>query len=305
MAMTRENFGELMTPVHKKIFFDSYDELPAQYSRIFKKDKMTAKQQTYPHLGAMGMWEKGTEGAVFNSKNFKEGEKATFTAERYDASYELTWELMQDDLYGVMRGIGKGGNAKALGKGLRNREEQNCANVILNGFNTVGYDGKALFAKDHPLIDSDKTCSNLIEGELSDSTLKQAMTLLRKQVDEAGMPILAKPQLLVVHPDLEFQAKAIVNSILQSGTNNNDVNTVPNLEIMVWDYLNNDTGLKPWFVQDTAIENLLFLTREEAIFDSERIQNKMDWRMFGYARFCEGYVDWRGLVGSKGTNTVA
>ena len=34
--MTRENFGELMTPVHKKIFFDSYGEVPMKYKSIFK-----------------------------------------------------------------------------------------------------------------------------------------------------------------------------------------------------------------------------------------------------------------------------
>ena len=298
--MTRENFGELMTPVHRKIFFDAYNELPAQYTQIFKKDKMTAKQQTYPHLGAMGMWAEGHEGQVFNLQDFSEGAKATFVATRYDASYELTWELIQDDQYSVFKGIGKGGNAKALGKGLRNREEQNCADVVINGFSTAGYDGKPLFAVDHPLIDSNKTCSNLVTGTLTDAKLKEAMTLLRKQLDEAGMPIVARATQLVVHPDLEFTAKAIVNSILQSGTNNNDINTVPNIKVVVWDYLINDKGLTPWFIQDESFENLLFLEREAPIFDSERIQNQMDYRMFGYARFAEGYVDWRGLVGSTG-----
>ena len=38
--MTRENFGELMTPVHKKIFFDSYGEVPMKYKSIFKTEKM-------------------------------------------------------------------------------------------------------------------------------------------------------------------------------------------------------------------------------------------------------------------------
>ena len=126
------------------------------------------------------------------------------------------------------------------------------------------------------------------------------MTLLRKQLDEAGMPIVARATQLVVHPDLEFTAKAIVNSILQSGTNNNDVNTIPNIKVVVWDYLINDKGLTPWFIQDESFENLLFLEREAAIFDSERKQGTMDYRMFGYARFAEGYVDWRGLVGSSG-----
>ena len=92
-----------------------------------------------------------------------------------------------------------------------------------------------------------------------------------------------------------------MNSILQSGTNNNDANTVPNLNIVVWDYLSDSTGTtKPWFIQDTSLDNLLFLRREEPIFDSERIQKKMDYNMFGYTRYDTGYCDWRGLVGSKG-----
>ena len=127
-----------------------------------------------------------------------------------------------------------------------------------------------------------------------------------EQVDttyEAGIKIAASAKQLVVCPELEFTAKAIVNSILQAGTNNNDVNTIPNLDIVVWDYLSDSTGAtKPWFVQDTSIDNLKFLRREEPIFDSERIQNKMDYRMFGYTRYDCGYADWRGLVGSKGVN---
>ena len=300
-TMTRDNFGELMTPIHKRIFFDSYNEVPMKYQQIFKTEKMTAKQQSYPHLGAFGLWQQNTEGNNFNESNFGEGEVASFEAKRYDNSYVLTWELMQDDLYNVMKGIGKGGSAKGLGRSLRATEESDTAKVILNGFTNTGYDGKALFAIDHPLASSSAKCSNLIEGALTDENLKAAMTLMRKQVDEAGIVISASAKQLVVCPELEFTAKAIVNSILQSGTNNNDVNTVPNLKIIVWDYLSDSTGAtKPWFIQDTSIDNLLFLRREEPFFDSERIQAKMDYRMFGYTRYDCGYCDWRGLVGSKG-----
>ena len=300
-VMTRANFGELMTPIHKKVFFDSYQEVPMKYKSIFKTERMVGKDQSYPHLGAFGLWRTNTEGNVFNESDFGEGEVASFEAKRFDNSYILTWELMQDDRYNVMKGIGKGGSAKGLGRSLRATEETESAKVILNGFTNTGYDGKALFATDHPLASSSDTCSNLIEGALTDENLKKAMTLMRKQVDEAGIVISASAKQLVVCPDLEFTAKAIVNSILQSGTNNNDVNTVPNLQIVVWDYLNDDTGAtKPWFIQDTTIDNLLFLRREDPIFESRKIEDKMDYRMVGYTRFDVGYCDWRGLVGSKG-----
>ena len=300
-TMTRDNFGALLTPIHKKVFFDSYQEVPLKYKSIFKVDKMNAKQQTYPHLGAFGRWQQNTEGSNFNESSFSQGNIASFEAKRYDNSYVLTWELIQDDLYNVMKGIGKGGSAKGLGRSLRATEETDTANVILNGFSNVGYDGKALFATDHPLIDSSKKISNLVVGGLTDANLKAALTLMRKQTDEAGTVISASAKQLVVCPELEFTAKAIVHSILQSGTNYNDVNTVPNLEVVVWDFLSDPNGLiTPWFVQDTSLDNLLFLRREEPFFDSERIQAKVDYRMFGYTRYDCGYCDWRGLVGSKG-----
>ena len=301
--MTRANFAELLTPIHKKIFFDSYNEVPLIYKSIFRTEKMDMKTQSYPHLGAFGLWQENTEGSKFNHDKFDEGEKAVFEARRFDKAYQITWELVQDDQYNVFKGIGKGGSAKGLGRSLRATEETDTAKVILNGFSNVGYDGKALFAKDHPLINSSLVCSNLIEGALTDETLKAALTLMGLQKDEAGIPIVARASQLVVCPELEFTAKAIVNSILQSGTNNNDVNTVPTLKIVVWPYLSDPTGLtKPWFIQDTSLDNLLFLRREEVIFDSERIQDQMDYNMFGYTRFDTGYCDWRGLVGSLGVS---
>ena len=299
--ITRQDFGSVLTPVHKKIFFDSYNEKPKQYSQIFKTQNMRQAKETFQHLGALGAWKTGQEGKAFNLTDFQEGKAATFTAERYDNSYKITWELCKDDLYNVFQGIGKGGSAQALGRGARLAEEKAAANVVLKGFAdktpTVGYDGKALFATDHPLVDSDQTCSNLITGALSDAKLKEALTLMRLQVDEANELIDAHANQLVVSPNQEFTAKAIVNSILQSGTNNNDINTVPNLEVVVWDYLQ-DTNI--WFIQDTSIDNLLFLVREAPIFDSQFIPGQIDSLMWGYTRFATGYCDWRGLVGSYG-----
>lgn len=300
--MMRENFGALLTPIHKKIFFDSYNEVARKYPLFFKMDKMTKKDQTYPHLGAFGLWNENQEGGNFNESDFEQGEIASFEAKRFDNSYRITWELMQDDQYNVMKGIGKGGSAKGLGRSLRATEETSAANVIKNGFTNVGYDGKALFAKDHPLISSSAKISNVLNLPLTDESLKMALTMMSTQVDEANVFIAASAKQLVVCPELEFQAKAIVNSILQAGTNNNDVNTVPNLKVVVDEYLSDPTGAtKIWFIQDTTIDNLLFLRREAPIFDSERLEGKMDYRMFGYTRYDVGYCDWRGLVGSKGT----
>ena len=300
--LDRNNFAALLTPVHRKVFFDTYNKKKKQYTEIFKVDEMHAKEETFPHLGAFGKWEENTEGNDFNQAEILEGDIATFTARRFDKAYEVTWELVQDDLYNVMKGHGRGGSASKLGGGLQATEEMQAADVILKGFSENGYDGVPLFSENHPLINSTETCGNLVRGGLTDETLKAALTMMRLQKDEAGIPVAAHADRLVVHPDWEFTARALIGSTLQAGTQNNDKNTLPHLDITVWHYLYTEDGAaKPWFVQDGTMDNLMFLWREKPIFDSEKIENKMDYRFYGYCRFDTGYVDWRGLVGSAGT----
>ena len=132
--MTRTSFGTLLTPVHKKIFFDSYDAKEKQYDKTFKTDTTEAKQATYPHLGAFGKWAANTEGSDFNLSDIAAGNTATFTAKRFDKAYEVTWELVQDDQYNVFKGAGKGGSAQKLARGLAATEESQAASVITGGF---------------------------------------------------------------------------------------------------------------------------------------------------------------------------
>ena len=297
MKLNRDNFGQLLTPIHKKIFFETYTELDEQYTKIFTTFDMKKREETFPHMGAFGLWEENTEGNTINQDKMSQGDTATFEARRFDKGYEVTWELVKDDLYNVMNGIGKGGSAKALGRGLRATIESDAASVLNNGFANTGYDGVALFANNHPLADSASLGNNLATGALSDTTLKDALINARDHRDEANIRIMARPKKLIVPTELEYTAKAIVMSSGPAGELSNDKNTVPSLGIHVLDYLSSATA---WFVQADNIENLMFGWREKALFDSQSIQKTVDHFMYGYARWDSGYCDWRGIVGSTG-----
>ena len=296
MKLNRENFGELLTPIHKKIIYNAYTEKEPQYTKLFKVDTMSKKDESYPHMGAFGMWASNTEGNTINESEMSQGDVAYFEAQRYDNGYSITWELVHDDLYNVMKGMGKGGSATALGKGLRTRIETNCADVINNGFSNTGYDGTSLFANDHPLADSTATGDNLITGALSDDTVKSALSKLRNAVDEAGLKIGCTGDTLFAAANKEWDAYTVIKSSLQSGNLINDKNVLPSLRIVIMDYLTDNY----WGVLDSSYENLAFKWRDKPIFDAQRIPKTVDWFMYGYARFDEGYVDWRGIVGSTG-----
>jgi len=298
MKLTRANFGELLTPIHKKVFFKSYDELPEQYSKVFDtNDKMTMKEETFPHMGDFGLWIENTEGNTINEDQMSQGDTATFTARRFDKGYELTWELVQDDLYNVMKGVGKGGSARALGTGLRATIENDCAAVLNGGFTNTGYDGVALFSDSHPLADSASLGDNLTTGPLTDANLKTGLILLRDTRNEANVRIMAQPGDLIAPPELEYTGKALLVSTGPAGELSNDKNTLPNMRLVVLDYLSSATA---WMLKAKALTNLKFMWRENAIFDSQPIPKTVDYFMYGYARFDSGYTDHRGLVGSTG-----
>ena len=296
MKISRDNFGELLTPIHKKIIWDAYRSKPEQYSNLFKSDTANQKTVSYPHLGGFGMWSTNTEGNVINEDTMSQGDVATFEPVRYDKGYSITWEMVQDDLYNVMKGLGKGGTAKALGRGLQTTKETVAANVINNGFSNVGYDGVSLFNSAHPLIDSASTGSNLITGALTDSNLKDALVAFKKTPDEAGLKVISMADKMFIASNLEFTAKTILRSSGPANELSNDSNTLPSLGLVMMDYIDDDM----WGLKDSSFDNLLWLWWNKPLFDSQPIQKTVDHFVFGYSRFDGGYVDWRGIAASLG-----
>lgn len=299
MKLTRDNFQELLEPIHKKIVADTYAKLPEQYTQVVGVGTMEKKDETYPHVGAFGLWDENSEGNTINETEISEGDVAKFTARRFDNGYSVTWELTRDNLYGntgVLAGFGKGGSAQALARGLRATVETEAARPVNEGFTNVGYDGTQLFASDHPLTDSSLEGDNLVEGLLTPETVKEAMTKMRETLNEAGIIVPARGKQIVVGPDNEWTILEILKSVNQAFELSNTANVIEGIRPFVWNYI---TGGKA-ILRDTEYENLKLLWRDKPRFDSMPLPKTVDWFMYGYTRFDTGYMDWRGLVGITG-----
>lgn len=297
------NFGGYLSPGQKKIFFEEYDRRPAQFAQIFQEvDTENRIGLPVSHLQGFGLWNRGEEGSTIPQSPLQESFLGAIFTERYHKGYSISWELFQDDHEGVLNGTrGNGGSARMLARGLRGTVETVAANVLSNGFTQIGFDGRPLFHAQHPFnaAAGSASGSNLVTGALSATTLRDACRLLRAQRDSSGtMAIGAVPEKLIVHADNEFTARGIMlNNFDTAEAKNNKAETVPNMQIVVMDYL---TDARNWFVKAQDIDNLFFVWRERPTFGSEKIQQSMDWFYYGYARFGAGHADWRGLVGSRG-----
>jgi hypothetical protein len=163
-----------------------------------------------------------------------------------------------------------------------------------------GYDGVATFSNAHPNFgDNGGTQSNLATGALSDTNLKNAIILFRKQRDEGGKKISSRVTNLVVPLSQQFNAATILQSALVPGTPNNDKNVLPDLNLVVNDFWDIYTQTR-WILQGPRHQlNQIWWNKPE--FMKYPVRNKngsQSW--LGYMRVAPKAENWRHLVGSTG-----
>ena len=306
-----ENFSKLLYPGLRKVFFETYDEIPEQFPKIFNVQTSNSATETDHGMGAFGDWVERTSevGEVAYAK-IKDGGEVTYTHKAFTKGFMIGRELYDDEKYGQMKKM-----AKALARAGRAKVEKDAITVLTKGFKGTsgafkGRDGLELFHDAHTLVDSTKKCSNLIEGELNRENLKKALKMMRTQLDEAGNLIQMKATKLIIPPALEDEARRILHSTQVSGTELNDTNEYlksAGLEIVVLDYLGEEAGGSDTmcFLQDGSRHELNFFWRVKPEFKNEEEFDTFVAKYRGYMRYSFGFSDWRGMVGSKGTSLPA
>lgn len=294
MPLQVANFQALLEPKFRKIFFDSYSEIPEQFSKVFNvKSSKKAKEHDY-HVSGTGVWEEKQPSAPIAEDEINMGQEVTYIHKSYAKMISVERELADDDQYSVIEKL-----PRSLGTGCRVTVETTAASVINNGFATNGYDGVPLFSASHPLLRGG-TASNLLTGaDLVDASLKIGIAAMRTNtLTQEGFKMQAEAKQLIVHPDNEFNALTLIHSALQAGTPNNDKNVIQSkLSVMVLDYLDDSDA---WFLRDPRLSETNFFWRVKPEFKSTEIFDNLVAKYRGYARFSVGYSDWRGWIGNPG-----
>ena len=305
------NFGKLLEPGLRKIFFETYDEEPEQFSRIYNIADSDKARETDWGMGAFGDWtQRTTQLDTVDYKTLASGLQRTYVHNAFTQGFMITREMFDDDQYRQMDKM-----PQAMARAGRAKVEKDALIPLINGFSKdiggVGasaiYDGKALFASDHPLLNGGaKVGKNMITGKLTDANLKLAIQMMRETFDEAGNMIQLRPDTLIIPPALEDTAVRLLQSTQIAGTANNDTNAYlsgKGIKIVVMEYLGTAGGGNDlyWYLQDSKRHQLNFFWRKRPEFKWAEEFDNFVAKYRGYMRYSYGVSDWRGLVGSNGT----
>ena len=300
MAVNLSAIKDLLLPGLRGIE-GKYEMIPSQYDKIFTKHESRMALERTAEMRYLGLAQLKTEGGQTAFDNGA-GERYVYNQEHTEIAlgYAITRKAIDDNLYKTQFAPSNLG----LVESFQQTKEIYGAN-ILNTATTynasIGGDGKALIATDHPIDGGTVANKPLVDVDLNEATLLNGMISVRTNFkDQAGLKVFARARKLIVPPQLEPIAIRLTMTELRPGTADNDVNAIISTSgglpegYMVNDFL---TSASAWFLL-TNIDGLSYMERVKFETDMQVDFVTDNLLVKAYERYSFGYYNWRSIFGS-------
>lgn len=302
-----EQWARLLEPGLRSIFFLHWDKLaaPSRIPMLFNAMDSDKANEYFLGVGGMSDWEEYK--GVLEYDDPEQGYRTTLTHKEYAKGFKVERKLVDDDLYNIINA-----RPQQLAMSANRTREKHAASVFNNAFSTsyTGGDGQPLCeSAGHPYSPSNaSTQTNEGSSVLSYDAVVETRRLMREFKDDRGEIVAINPDLILVPPELEETANAIVNTMQAGQPQKPDVTDYHDslvgrvgIRMLVWDYL---TDANNWFVLDSALAklHLLWLDRVEMEFAMDPTGGfDLEARYRGYMRYSYGWSDWRWVYGHNVT----
>lgn len=306
--MTTADFRSEVLPFIVDIYDGIYKEHKEQYSQVFETVSNPTRRSEHlePVMYGFGNFRQKPEGTTFVYDKGGEQFVARYLYIEYGLAFAVTRALRDDveDLYPVVSR-----NSKHLARSKRNTKETIGADIFNRAFdaNYPGGDGVALLATNHPLVtptaNGQSTYSNTATAaSLSEASIEQLGIQISKAVDGRGKYVDISEDMLVVPPDLKYQAERLTKSVLRTGTGNNDISALVSMGMFPkgWMEMTRLSSTTAWFIKTNAPEGLKYLPRADDEPVSEGDFETDNLRVRGYFRCAFGWTNPQGLYGNQG-----
>lgn len=300
MAVNLSAIRDLLFPGLRGVA-GKYEQIQSQYDKIFTKHDSKMALERTAEMRFLGLAQLKTEGGQTSFDN-SAGERYVYNQEHIEIAlgYAITRKAIDDNLYKTQFTPSNLG----LIESFQQTKEIYGANVLNTAttYNaSVGGDGKALIASDHPIDGSTVANTPTVQVELNESTLLNGMIAIRSNFrDQAGLKTFARARKLIVPTALEPVAIRLTKTELRPGTADNDVNAIMMTSgglpegYMVSDFLTSPTA---WFLL-TNIDGLSYMERIKFESDMQVDFVTDNLLVKGYERYSFSYYNWRSIFGS-------
>lgn len=298
--MISTQFVSVVEPLLNEVFDGVYDELPRQYTKVFKQETSIPRRfQEVSVLYGLGTATVKPEGQQLTYDQGGEHYRVRFTPKVYAIAYAMSEELIDD---GDHISLGKTFSEHAA-RGMDESKEIVHANILNRAENGsyTGGDGVTLLSVSHPLaiggIFSNKLAT---AANVSEAAIEQLMIQIMNAVDGRNKRVNLQATQLVTSPSQFFNASRILQSVGRPGTADNDPNILKGMIKADPTIITRLTSTTQWFLQTNTKEGLITKQRKSMKRGMEGDFNTNSMRYKSYERYDANWVDPRCVFGSAG-----
>jgi hypothetical protein len=301
MAISRAQLVKELEPGLNALFGMEYKGYEQEHTQIYDIESSDRAFEEEVMLSGFGEAPVKTEGAGLAYDNAQEVFTARYTHETIALAFSLTEEAVEDNLYDRLARR----YTMALARSMATTKQIKAASVLNGAFTTsIGGDGVALCATDHPIIGGPNQKNELATAaDLSETSLEQALIDIQSLVDERNLKIAIQGLKLIIPKELQFTADRILKSTLRVGTADNDINAIKNMGMIPQGYTINHYLTDPdaWFIKTDAPNGMKMFERVsmKTAFEGDFETGNMRYK--ARERYSFGFSDWRGIFGSPGS----
>ena len=318
MSMVRGKYAQLLASGvhHNFLQFLDLQQRDEVYSKIFHVESSSQAFEDEVEYAGTGPMPEKPEGSAIIYDDLVQGGTKRYLHLSYGLGSRATWELIEDDQYGVIKQA-----PKAHARAAQFAREQVSANIFNLGFSSITTtDGVSLFNTEHPLLGGAQA-TNIAPGltvgtnifatgtypnrpspdsDLSFTALQNMIDTFERLPDGQGIPVRIKPRTVLIPPELKFVAREILGSPGRPYTADNELNSLiaEELNFMTWVFL---TSTSAWFVLgDKDSHQVKFFDRHPIDTDYDDDFDTRSTKMVSFQRFSAGATSWYGTYGSNG-----
>ena len=301
MAISRAQLLKELLPGLNALFGMEYARYDDEHTEIYETESSDRSFEEEVKLSGFDAAPVKDEGDAISYDAAQESFTARYNHETIAMGFAITEEAIEDNLYDSLSAR----YTKALARAMAHTKQVKAVVPLNNGFTTAysSGDGVALFSASHPLV-SGGTNSNTqsTAADLNETSLEAAVIQIGKWTDERGLMIAARPQTLVIPPDLQFVAARVMQSELRPGTADNDINAVRSMGVVPGGTVVNHylTDTDAWFLLTDVPNGMKHFNRVsletsmDGDFDTGNVRYK------ARERYSFGVSDPLGIWGSPG-----
>lgn len=293
---------KLLWPGVHAIWGQVYDEHPKEYSDLYDELDSSMAYEEEVQVTGFGLAPLKPEAQGIAMDSEFQGAIARYVHLAYALGYTVTYEELRDNLYEIVAQR----RAKANAFSITQTVENVAAFLYNNAFSTTYFttaDGAALCSASH-VNATGGTFSNALTpaADLSEAALEDITVQIMGATNDRGFPIALVGQSLHVPRQEWFNANRILQSVLQSGTSNNDINVLKATNAFPKGIKMNHyfTSAHAWFVRTNCPSGMQMFWRDRPEFSQDNDWDTKNAKAGTYMRLSVGCTDPRGVYGSNG-----